>query len=128
VWLNKPSFAFYDFQPAHKQHIRTPIPIDWTFAKEPLKTAKIHECDAHRPILTMVSRSGMGAEKKWRKRRVLKGLPRFSGKSNAKMGYLSLLCEKMNSTGPSLKGFPKADLHTTHLSVESISLTLCSFF
>jgi transposase-like protein len=92
----KPSLAFYDFHPAHKQHIRTPNPIDSTFAKDPLKTAKIHECDARRTILTMVSQPGMSAEKKWQKRKRLKCLPRYSGKSN--------------STEPSLKGYPRSRL------------------
>jgi transposase-like protein len=67
--------AFYDFPAEHWGHIRTPNPIESTFATVRLRTAKTRGYVSRQGMLSMVFMLAKSAERGWRK---LKGEERLA--------------------------------------------------
>ena len=57
--------AFYDFPAEHWVHLRTTNPIESTFAKVRLRTAKTRGCLSRQTMLTMVFKLCRSAESRW---------------------------------------------------------------
>jgi len=67
--------TFYDFPAEQRIHIRTTNPIESTFAKVRLRTAKTCGCVSRVGILAIVFKLTKSAEQRWRK---LKGARRLA--------------------------------------------------
>lgn len=63
----KELLAFSDFPAQHWPHLRTPNPIESTFATVKLRTAKTRGCLPRQTMLTMVFKLCRSAEKRWRR-------------------------------------------------------------
>ena len=69
--------AFYDFPAKHWQSIRTTNPIESTFATVRLRTAKTRGCVSRATILATVFKLAQSAQKRWRRLRGYRWLPRL---------------------------------------------------
>ena len=59
--------AFYDVPAEHGQHVRSPNPIESTFAKVRLRTDKTRGCLSRDTALAMVFKRAKSAERHWRR-------------------------------------------------------------
>ncbi len=78
--------AFYDFMAAHWQSLRTTNPIESTFATIRLRTAKTRNCLSEKTALSLVHQLAMSAQKRWRRLRGFRHLPRRLGEATPLAG------------------------------------------
>ena len=68
-------FSFYSFPAAHWVHLRTPNPIESTYATIRLRTRRTKGCGSRTATLTMVWKLALEADKSWRRLMGFKLIP-----------------------------------------------------
>lgn len=82
--------AFYDFPVEHWKHIRTPNPIETTFATVRHRTGKTKGCLRRKAGLAMAFKLMMSAQKKWLKLNGANRMPEIINRVEFKDGIIQI--------------------------------------
>ncbi len=80
-------FSFYDFPAEHWQHLRTTNPIESTFATVRHRTRQTRGCGSVETITSMVFKLALQAEKRWRRLRGYRLIPKVMNGTKFKDGH-----------------------------------------